>query len=89
MSWADYRKKPVVIQAIQWDGEERTYQLVLARALKVGRSVAWLRAGERLLVETLEGEMAANKGDWIIQGVEGELYPCKPGIFAKTYEVAT
>jgi hypothetical protein len=38
------------------------------------------------MINTLEGEMRANEGDWIIQGVEGEIYPCKPSIFAATYE---
>ncbi len=41
-----------------------------------------------LLIETLEGEMTANVGDWIIRGVKGEFYPCKPDIFAATYEAA-
>ena len=42
-----------------------------------------------LKIKTLEGEMTANVGDWIIKGVAGELYPCKPDIFEKTYEFMT
>lgn len=47
------------------------------------------RDGECLLIATLEGVMRANLGDWIIQGVKGEIYPCKPDIFAATYEEVT
>lgn len=42
---------------------------------------------EPFVVETLEGTMQGNAGDWLIEGVNGELYPCKPDIFAKTYDV--
>lgn len=44
------------------------------------------RDGEDLLIGTLEGEMCARPGDWIIRGIKGEIYPCKPDIFAATYE---
>lgn len=43
---------------------------------------------EEVIIETLEGTMKANPGDWIIKGVQGELYPCKPDIFEQTYELA-
>lgn len=55
-----YKKKPVVVEAIQ--------------------------TNEPMIIKTLEGDMVAQKGDWIITGVNGERYPCKPDIFDKTYE---
>ena len=87
-----YRKKPVVIEAIQWlppdddrSGvlEHRLFDKI--KALGNGMDVAYAPDGT-LLIMTLEGVMCANHGDWVIRGVEGELYPCKPHIFAATYE---
>ena len=77
---AKYRKKPVVIEAIQWNG--RNEALI---AEFVG---GFLRMDDTdiLYIPTLEGEMAASVGDFIIRGVNGEFYPCKPDIFEKTYE---
>lgn len=76
------RKKPVVISAIQWDGAN--VDEVLALTLTKG-SVR--RHGQHgLAIDTLEGTMTADRYDWIICGVKGELYPCKPDIFAATYE---
>lgn len=77
-----YRKKPIVIDAIQFNGENASAIFALATDQRV------LRSGSGLLIETLEGTMEAAVGDWIIRGVEGELYPCKPSVFAKTYEEA-
>lgn len=74
-----YRKKPVEIDAWQWDGE----------------NCSWLDAPEWLRVdhddngfhiETLEGNMYVSPGDYIIRGVAGEIYPCKPDIFERCYE---
>lgn len=62
INWGQYRKLPVVIQAVQ----------------------VW----QEFDVETLEGTMHGNRGDWLICGINGELYPCKPDVFAKTYEKA-
>ena len=80
-----YRKKPVVIEAYQFAGG-------LAEpgwpAGWVGDNVAIDPSGEYVLCRTLEGTMRGDKGDWIIKGISGEFYPCKPDIFAKTYEVA-
>ena len=78
-----FRKKPVVIEAIQWTGEN--YADV--RAFAGAGSVHHTRSDgtDGLRIETLEGVMAANVGDWIIRGVKGEFYPCKPDIFAATY----
>jgi hypothetical protein len=83
-----YRKKPVVIEAIQYLGggdfaEPRLPQWMWD-ALEHG--TAMNRRGE-LVIRTPEGDMVANPGDWVICGVKGELYPCKPDIFAMTYEL--
>ena len=81
---AQYRKKPVVIEAFQWDrlGEWPTW---FSRAVD---EYTVIINGRTCDIETLEGVHTAQHGDWIIQGVKGELYPCKPGIFALTYEAA-
>lgn len=70
-----YRKKPVVIDAVQW--------------LKHGdhpKVTEYEKAGYGW-IETLEGGHIVTSGDWIIKGVNGEFYPCKPDIFEKTYEL--
>ena len=75
-----YRKKPVIIEALEWTGENQAelYQFVPAH----------LRIEEEdgLQIVTLEGNHKANIGDFIIKGVKGEFYPCKPDIFAMTYD---
>lgn len=76
-----YRKKPVVIEAVQYDGTEDSIVKILA--LSDQRAVR-CEAGD-LFIDTLEGKMRANKGDYIIKGVQGEIYPCKPAIFEATY----
>lgn len=81
---AFFRKKPVVIEAIQYNGTEGSVVQILG--LKQGASKSIRVEGGELLIHTLEGVMRANEGDWIIKGVNGELYPCKPDIFDKTYE---
>lgn len=88
-----FRKKPVVIEAVQWDGKNfdevsdftgnwHGHKLAYEDA-----ESAAIRTGS-LHIKTLEGVMTANTGDWIIKGVNGEFYPCKPDIFEKTYEPA-
>ncbi len=86
-----YRKKPLEIEAIQWK-DLKVYEIeemlaisewVVSR-LQDGRSAKFV--GDSIEIETLEGIMTARPGDWIICGVEGELYPCKPSIFDATYE---
>jgi hypothetical protein len=79
---AKFRKKPVVIEAIQYRESEAPSEL--ADDVIAGK-VRYCENGTAL-IDTLEGEMIARPGDWIIRGVKGELYPCKPDIFAKTYE---
>lgn len=78
---AQFRKKPVVIDAFQWIGKPP-----FPPAFSNLHKLALINDREQLIIRTLEGEMAANDGDWIIKGVKGEFYPCKPDIFAATYE---
>lgn len=77
-----YRKKPVVIEAIQWNGNNTQEILDFCKGDCVEKA-----KGAYLYVRTLEGGHIASAGDYIIRGVNGELYPCKPDIFEKTYEV--
>lgn len=83
-----FRKKPVVIEAFEVHPEDNQTRRLppgwLVDALMAG-TVKPL-AGGGLDIHTLEGVMRAEVGDWVIQGVKGELYPCKPDIFAATYE---
>lgn len=84
-----YRKKPVVIEAIQFNNLDDYLEI----CNWIDDSKSTLSAAETvefrtpiMLVNTLEGTMAANPGDYIIKGVNNEFYPCKPDIFEKTYE---
>jgi hypothetical protein len=81
---ASYRKKPVVIEAVEWTGHNGN---VIGTFLEDG-GATWSAQGDRIVINTLEGAMAADPGDWIIRGVQGEFYPCKPDIFEATYERA-
>lgn len=80
-----YRKKPVVIEAMQFNGNVvlSDFQQWL---MKVDPERKCLYVEDKLSIHTLEGVMTADFGDFIIQGVKGELYPCKPDIFYATYE---
>lgn len=78
-----FRKKPVIIEAIQWDGKMET--MVSISQMSVDREVSSLGGG-LLSIGTLEGDMTANLGDWIIKGVKGEIYPIKNDIFLLTYD---
>ncbi|WP_420415275.1 hypothetical protein [Roseibium sp.] len=89
-----FRKKPVEIEAFQWmGGSERagsddhfiTAVNWLIERLPDDRTSKFVK-GDKIEIETLEGTMTASPGDWIIRGVQGELYPCKPDIFEATYE---
>lgn len=77
---ARFRKKPVVIEAFRPDVDEPPKWAL--------RSDAILHSMDGISIVTLEGTMLVSPGDWIIRGVNGEIYPCKPDIFAKTYEAA-
>jgi hypothetical protein len=84
-----FRKKPVVIEAYQFNnfaGSAGERPRWLIDAVEAG--TVWYQGGEKpyLTIQTLEGQHRADLGDWIIKGVKGELYPCKPEIFAMTYD---
>jgi len=81
----NFRKKPVVIQALKWTGEEGSW---LEMVDFVGESLIGRPEFNNVKIKTLEGEIYVTKGDFIIKGVNGEFYPCKPDIFEKTYEPA-
>ena len=74
-----YKKKPIEIEAIQYTGNN-----VNEIVLFTGKQN--IDYGNHLRIKTLEGTMTANIGDYIIKGVKGEFYPCKPDIFEQTYE---
>lgn len=77
-----FRKKPVVIEAIQLTRESFT-DCVKFMGDKIGE---YDKPECYIEIPTLEGDMAAYRGDWIIKGIQGEFYPCKPDIFEQTYE---
>lgn len=85
-----YRKKPVVIEAIQYTGHNDSQMKSWSGGAVIGSPVleptADNPAGDYLQIKTLEGTMTAIVGDWIIRGIKGEFYPCKPDIFEATYE---
>lgn len=91
-----YRKKPVVIEAMQWDGSNhrgmfdfldgsfRSHMATNGTNFYIDHA----KVAGGLVIKTLEGEHLASIGDYIIKGVKGEFYPCKPDIFEQTYEKA-
>jgi len=85
-----FRKKPVVIEAIQFLPSRESADAIMELAAGGDRKVHIFNEHGQysMVIGTLEGDMEARIGDWIIKGVSGELYPCKPDIFLKTYEVA-
>ena len=98
-----YRKKPVVIEAVQlrWDTWSEMCEHADVGEAQTGRPYGcFVNAANQIVasggdgrialaIPTLEGLMVGVEGDWIIRGVAGELYPCKPEIFAATYEAAS
>lgn len=76
-----YIKKPVIIDAVQWLGDN---WIQMDKFITQDHRT-YPSYGE-IVILTLEGEMIARVGDWIIKGVQGEFYPCKPEIFEMTYE---
>lgn len=85
---AFFRKKPVVIEAWKFEGGWDSARPIV----KMSKNIFWCTPGSsqddpgEIEIETLEGRMTAKPGDWIIKGVKGEFYPCKPDIFAATYD---
>jgi len=79
-----YKKKPIVIQAVQWTGKnfDKIKQELLCEDI-------YLSTRNIICIYTLEGCMDAYIGDYIIKGIKGEIYPCKEDIFEKTYEILT
>lgn len=75
-----FRKKPVEVSAVQWDGNS------LEEIADFTLDYYWSADHQALFIQTLEGDLKASVGDWIIEGVQGGVYPCKPDVFAKTYE---
>lgn len=74
-----FRKKPIVIEAMQY----------IRNGLEAERVAAWCGGDQNddgIIIHTSEGDMLGNYGDWIIKGVKGEFYPCKPDIFEATYD---
>lgn len=76
-----FKKKPITIEAIQFDGEN-TIEIM---SFHDAGSFIYPKDGD-LTIITLEGDMTCKKGDWIIRGVHGEFYPCNDQIFRKTYD---
>lgn len=88
-----FRKKPVIIEAIQYDGTIKNVKKIFQWALdnRVETHIYHTEDNETgiptgLFIETLEGTMRVNNGDYVIRGLKNELYPCKPDIFNQTYE---
>jgi hypothetical protein len=73
-----YKKRPVVIEAVLWTGDNYPEMQALEGV--------FMDRGGKLVIPTLEGKMTASVGDFIIKGTRGEMYPCKPDVFADVYE---
>lgn len=78
-----FRKKPVIIEAVQYTADEASYNAIIAMGCKPNQSE---HDGSNIRITTLEGEHICSVNDWVIKGVKGEFYPCKPDIFEMTYE---
>ena len=88
-----FRKKPVVIEAVRWSGENLREVIAFTGLHPSASKWTWAEyesvvACDGLKIFTIEGPLMASKGDWIIKGVKGEFYPCKADIFAATYDPA-
>lgn len=95
-----YTKKPVTIEAEKWDGTRDHAQRLISEVVRAGGTAGYIDSvttvagpgrgmttvGPHIQISTLEGHMRLMPGHWLIQGVEGEFYPCDPDIFEKTYE---
>lgn len=82
-----FRKKPVEIEAVQWTGTPDSFREISNWANTPTKiNIIHYTNHAQLGIDTLEGMMMANVNDWIIRGVAGEFYPCKPDIFEQTYE---
>lgn len=79
-----YRKKPIVIRAMQVPANPSECAMLMDWLIALCED--WVCLENAILIGTLEGQMRADVGDWIIKGVRGEFYPCKPDIFEASYE---
>ena len=79
-----YKTKPVEIEALEWNGDN--FKEVKEFTDNKAKMELLFSGKEVLVVQTLEGDMAAAIGDFIIKGLRGEFYPCKPDVFHKKYE---
>jgi len=82
-----FRKKPVVVEAMRWDGTNYAGVVEFLGDDYLGASRG--PGFDQIIIATLEGPITASLDDWIIRGVQSEHYPCKPDIFEATYEPAT
>ncbi len=78
-----YRKRPVLVEAIQFNGKNKDEIMNFVNLS--GTNIITYR-NEKLHISTLEGQLHISTGDWIVKGIKGEFYPCKPDIFKQTYE---
>ena len=81
-----FRKKPVVIDAVQWTGSAKSFEEIISTFPEMKWEPGPMGTYS-FYVKTLEGQHIASNGDYIIKGINGEFYPCKPEIFDKTYEL--
>jgi len=85
---ASYRKKGIVVEAVQYDGSRESLLEVNHLMGRHPHGAANAHIHPRVIfIDTPEGTMKAEAGDWIIQGIAGEFYPCKPSVFEATYEL--
>ncbi|HAK43702.1 MAG TPA: hypothetical protein DCM59_14615 [Clostridium sp.] len=83
-----YIKKPIVIEAVQYKGDLDSIKEVIDFIGYIPQIIEGCETHHKFLkIKTLEGEHIVSEGDYIIKGVNGEFYPCKPDIFKKTYEI--
>ena len=75
-----YKKKPIIVEAIQWLGNNQH------EVLKFIENQGWYSLASGIVIKTLEGKMVADTNDYIIKGIRGEFYPCKPNIFKELYD---
>jgi len=81
-----YRRKPLIFEAIQFSGENSEVISEWSKGVAFIRGTALPVAEREMEIETFEGTIRAEFGDWIIKRAKGEFYPCKPNIFKETYE---
>ena len=80
-----YVKKPLVVEALKWDGSNRSEVFDFCSLSHV--TYEFGSSTPKLVIQTLEGPMTASVGDYIIKGIKGEFYACKPDVFKLTYDI--